>query len=233
MDCIFLAECLVGIWKSRTFAVENKKQTIATMKRFLMVLVCLMTMCVSAMGQDDIYIKRWSHSRKEYRDTRSYGYKDRVTFMDMFPVFGIGGGILSSNLGERRNSFNFYIIGGGVYLSLTWADADTESDVAMMFCEQVGYFFPIVRFNKKTSAHHGWGNSLLISPIIEMSHITHFDGEYMHHTPGHHCTWWVDKSYDTNKKIGYGVALMYRHNWLSIMATMTNKSCGVNIGLFV
>ena len=199
------------------------------MKKFIMALVCLMTMVMSVNAQSKEF--NYLEVEKTMGDDVYYNpHKEKKTssFWDKQQMFSLGYTMGCVYGGDKTHIYyGVESIIGGALVGLTISDSDDEYGISTGF--QFGYYIPICKFGKD-DYRNGWNHALLISPLIEFNKILVVDGEYMHHEPHHHCTWWVDKSYTKEGKTGFGVSIMYRFGFGNITAKVTSVSAGLTIG---
>lgn len=223
------------------------------MKRFIMVIVCLMTMVISANAQgfrnEYDFRRYYTHNdsvkieRKYYDDTFStnvddmyYKPKAKTSNNDFFEnkqqLFAMNitfGNVYSGDKSHLYYGFEF--VAYGFLMGLTLSDTSEGDDYNLTKGFEFGYFIPILKLDKKDDYRNGWNKALLVAPMIELNEVLNIDGHHLHeHVPGHNCHAWIDTSYQTAGKTGFGAAIMYRFGCGNIMAKITTTSFGLSIG---
>ena len=192
------------------------------MKKVLWLIVCLMTMVMSANAQtytDDLYGKTI---------TKKNNYWDEAI------VFGGGleyGKLTTQRYGEKINYYGFSVIAYNVFCDFTLSDYDSYDD--LYYNMRVGSYINVLNFGDYYNDSHS--NQLKLGLFLEFVNYTHVDGRHLHeHSPYHNCQVWVDTSEPhLCDDMNLGVCLLYRYKSVFIETKGTTKSLSVGLGLCI
>ena len=159
--------------------------------------------------------------------------KEKTPFWDIQQNFAINATFGSVYKGEKSHLYygaDFVI--GGALLGITLSDTSDGNEYNLTKGFQFGYFIPTLKLARKDDGRNGWSRAILISPLVEFTQILNIDGHYLHEDVHHHnCQVWVDTSYNTTGKTGFGLALLYRFGCGDLIFKATTISIGASIGI--
>ena len=211
------------------------------MKKVLWLIVCLMTMVMSANAQkyfteDGYYVNPNNISKEKKHFWKSSGF---VGF-----GFGVGYGSLNPSGEFSHNSIDLDLICFNVLMSYRLGNIYDTSDISSSNISsfQLGCLIPILNFNKDEDIFGRIGKGkIFIVPFIEWIDEERFtgDGHYLHdkipsQQDGHVCTAWIGTSHDeVDKYTEFGVGIMAKYGCGYLLGKFTRKTLGVSIGLCI
>ena len=203
------------------------------MRKVLWLIVCLMTMVVSANAQDDVYEVRITHN--------SSGSNN---WFKHFIIFGggVGTGTIKPTKEVSHNSFDMDLIFMNLLFSAKTGNIVDTGELSFSDTSsfQIGALIPIVGFGDEDWIGRKHKNQIFIAPLIGFisADDTYADGHDFHsganRIEGHHCQWWISETKVKEQNCTeYGGAVMVKYGCGYLLGKFTNKSVGVSVGLCI